>query len=320
MKHNIVQINTDSGAVVTAQAPMIISASRATDIPAFYVEWFFERLEKGYVKWKNPFNGADSYVSFKDTKFIVFWSKNPAPLLPYLDILKSKGIGCYIQYTLNDYEQEGLEPNVPGLSFRIETFKRLVERLGNGNVIWRFDPLILTENIGIDELLMKITKVGDALKGFTEKLVFSFADIMIYKKVSRNLDAFGIKYKEWDEWSIRECSNRLSVLNSERWGYKLATCSENVNLEDFGIVHNSCVDSELIAKISSNDIKLQEYLRYVKRDLGQRKTCGCIISKDIGSSNTCPHLCRYCYANSSANIVLKNYSKHRTNPLIETII
>ena len=320
MKHNIIQIRTNAGEDVKAIAPVIISASRATDIPAFYSEWFFERLEKGYLIWKNPFNGQNSYISFHDTKFIVFWSKNPAPLLPYLDKLKSKGIGCYVQYTLNDYEVERLEPNVPNISFRIDTFKRLVEKLGKGNVIWRFDPLVLTENIGIDDLLLKIIKIGDTLKGFTEKMVFSYADIMTYKKVSRNLDIYGIKYKEWDKQLMLDFAKQISILNSKRWGFQLATCSESLELGEFDIKHNSCIDSDLIEKLSSNNLELQEYLKHVKRDSGQRKTCNCIISKDIGSYNTCPHLCRYCYANSSTNIVLSNYQKHKNNPLTETII
>ena len=113
MKHQTISIRDDNDAEVLAQAPLIISASRATDIPAFYADWFFRRLDRGYVRWRNPFSGQDSYVSFGNTRFIIFWSKNPAPLLPCLPMLKERGIGCYIQFTLNDYEAEGLEPNVP---------------------------------------------------------------------------------------------------------------------------------------------------------------------------------------------------------------
>lgn len=182
MKHQTISICNDNGAVVLAQVPLIISASRATDIPAFYTDWFFRRLEKGYVRWRNPFSGQDSYVSFCNTRFIVFWSKNPVSLLPYLPTLKERGIGCYIQYTLNDYETEGLEPNVPPLQQRIETFRRLVDALGTEAVVWRFDPLILTDKIDIDTLLEKIARIADALVSYTDKLVFSFADIESYKK------------------------------------------------------------------------------------------------------------------------------------------
>lgn len=116
MKHQTIPIRNNNGTEVTAQAPLIISASRATDIPAFYADWFFRRLDKGYLRWRNPFSGQESYVSFKNSRFIAFWSKNPALLLSHLSRLKERGIGCYIQYTLNDYEYEGLEPNVPTLT------------------------------------------------------------------------------------------------------------------------------------------------------------------------------------------------------------
>ena len=126
MKQTKICIVNDEGEEVEAFAPVILSASRATDIPAFYAEWFFERLESGHCRWRNPFNGVESYVAFRDVRFIVFWSKNPSPLIPYLDRLKEKEIGCYIQYTLNDYVEEGLEPGGPSLSERIKTFKELV--------------------------------------------------------------------------------------------------------------------------------------------------------------------------------------------------
>ena len=170
-------ITTEKGELVEAQSPLIISASRSTDIPAFYADWFFYRLEKGYSAWTNPFNGVRSYVSYTDTRFIVFWSKNPKPLLRHLDKLIEKNIGCYIQYTLNDYVDEHLETAVPSVDERIETFKNLVDKLGFGHVIWRFDPLILTDKISIDTLLDRIEYIGDRLKGYTEKLVFSFVDI-----------------------------------------------------------------------------------------------------------------------------------------------
>ena len=94
--------------MVDAQAPIIVSACRSTDIPAFYADWFFDRLKKGCSAWIDPFNGIQSYVSYVKTRFVMFWSKNPNPLLSHLDYLKELKIGCYIQYTLYDYEAEGL--------------------------------------------------------------------------------------------------------------------------------------------------------------------------------------------------------------------
>ena len=339
-------ITLENGTVAEAQFPLIVSASRSTDIPAFYADWFFHRLEKGYSAWTNPFNGARSYVSYRDTRFIVFWSKNPAPLIPYLDYLEKRGIGCYIQYTLNDYVKEGLEKGVPDVDARIETFKALVDRLGKGHVIWRFDPLVLTDGIGIDNLLSKIEYIGDSLKGYTEKLVFSFVDIAAYRKVRANLERNGIRYQEWDESRMVEFASRLDKLNS-KWGYELATCGEKINIEQFHIHHNRCIDDDLIIKQAFNDKVLMDFLGVrveqvgifdeipddalvlgnglyaIKtrnnRDKGQRELCACIASKDIGEYNTCAHLCEYCYANSSKECAIANLDRNRANPFAETI-
>ena len=340
------------GQTVKAQAPLIVSASRSTDIPAFYADWFFYRLDKaGYSAWTNPFNGVKSYVSYKDTRFIVFWSKNPKPLLRYLPILKQRGIGCYIQYSLNDYAEEGLEKNVPPLKQRIETFKELTNALGKGHVIWRFDPLVLTDNIDIAKLLDKIENIGNQLLGYTEKLVFSFADILSYRKVQANLQKANVNYIDWQDWQMREFSQKLSVLN-KKWNYELATCGEKIDLTEFGINKNHCVDDNLIIKLAYNDKNLMDYLKVKmysmpqaslfgeieplpegaiilpngmyalhgdNKDKGQRAFCGCIKSKDIGEYNTCVHGCEYCYANASKQSAVMNYKCHKDNPWSETI-
>lgn len=320
MKHQTISICNDNGTAVLAQAPVIVSASRATDIPAFYADWFFNRLEKGYVRWRNPFSGQDSYVSFVNTRFIVFWSKDPEPLLPYLPVLKERGIGCYLQYTLNDYEAEGLEPNVPPLEQKIETFRRLVDVLGAGAAVWRFDPLILTDKINIDTLLEKIAHIANSLVGYSEKLIFSFADIDSYKKVSRNLRLSGINYREWDEETMHEFASRLSAMNRNNWDFRLATCAERIDLSEYGIEHNRCINLDLISRLAPNDAILQNFLYNAKTDSGQRKACGCILSKDIGAYNTCPHGCLYCYANTSQASAFANYKRALANPLTDSII
>ena len=335
------------GQSVLAQTPLIISASRSTDIPAFYADWFFRRLEEGYSVWKNPFNGIKYYISYENTHFIVFWSKNPRPLLQHLHKLKERDIKCYIQYTLNDYELEGLE-KVPSLDYRIETFKLLVERLGKETVVWRFDPMILTDDITIDKLLQKVQNIGDQLKGYTEKLVFSYADIAPYAKVRNNLKASGITYHEWTVEQMEEFAYKLASLNFERgWNYELATCGEKIDLFKYGIIHNRCIDGDLITKLAWNDkvlmdfmgvkiesaeqnlflpedaIKLPDGHFFVskhKKDKGQRLFCECMASKDIGEYNTCPHLCEYCYANASKTAALTNYRKYKENPYNDSIV
>lgn len=340
------KITLENGTAADAQFPLIVSASRSTDIPAFYADWFFHRLEKGYSAWTNPFNGVRSYVSYDDTRFIVFWSKNPKPLIPHLGYLKKRGIGCYIQYTLNDYVDEGLEKGVPSVDSRIETFKELVGVLGKGSVVWRFDPLVLTDEIGVDQLISKIEYIGDALKGYTEKLVFSFVDISAYRKVKANLDKNGVAYREWTTDLMEEFAAKLSALN-KKWGYVLATCGEKIDIAKYGIAHNRCVDDDLIIRLASDDevlmkhlgvriessglfggvpegaIELPDGMYAVKtkdnRDKGQRELCGCISSKDIGEYNTCAHLCEYCYANATKECAVANLARNRKNPFAETI-
>ena len=316
----------DDGTIVSMQAPLIISASRSTDIPAFYADWFFYRLKKGYSAWTNPFNGVKSYISYDKVRFIVFWSKNPRPLLQHLHILKERNIKCYVQYTLNDYEDEKLE-KVPSLANRIETFKLLVEQLGKGCVIWRFDPMILTDNISIDDLLRKIQNVGDQLKDYTEKLVFSYADIAIYKKVKRNLDASGIPFHEWNIVQMEEFADKLSAMNRNRgWNFQIATCGENIDIRKYGIIHNRCIDGDLIARLAWNDKELMDFMKVKIEEMpaptlfGQPEfPDGCMASKDIGEYNTCPHLCEYCYANTTKRIALENWKRHQNNKFADTI-
>jgi len=250
-----------------------------------------------------------------------------------LDELKEKNIGCYIQYTLNDYEKEGLEKGVPPLEKRIDTFKRLVDQLGQGRVIWRFDPLILTDRISLDDLLQKVENIGDQLSGYTEKLVFSYADIALYKKVKANLEKSHVNYAEWTTVQMEEFAQRLSGLN-QKWHFQLATCGEKIDIDRYGIQHNKCVDDDLMIRFAHHDEALMDFLgvevkeslfgtEIVKkkdnRDKGQRQFCGCIVSKDIGEYNTCPHLCEYCYANASKEKAQENYNKHEMNQLGETI-
>ena len=339
MALNKVKIKRECGEEIDAFAPVIVSASRSTDIPAFYSDWFLHRLKTGYSEWKNPFNGVRNYISYQNTRLIVFWSKNPKALLKedgIIDYLQKRNINTYIQYTLNDYVSEGLEKGVPSIESRVDTFKRLVDKLGKGRVIWRNDPLILTGNVGVDELLDKTYRIGEQLKGYTEKLVFSYADISAYRKVSNNLTKNGIDYREFTEDDMNKFAKELSSMN-KRWGYELATCGEGVELEKYGILHNKCIDDDLMIKYFSKDSGLMKFLgveistgdlfnpesTIIKtksnKDRGQRVFCGCIISKDIGEYNTCPHLCEYCYANNSKEVAKYNYQAHLLNKFSENI-
>ncbi len=339
------RIILDDGTPADAQAPVIISASRSTDIPSFYADWFVERLEKGYVKWYNPFNGLPLYVSFKNARCIVFWSKNPAPMLAHLDAIDSICPNYYFQFTLNDYDAERIEPRVPPLDERVETFRRLSERIGKDRVIWRFDPLILTDKLSVSDLMAKVERLGDKVAQYTSRLVFSFIDINAYKKVSGNLEKGGIYAREFTTDEICIAAERIGEL-AKGWGISTATCGEIDNLERFGVEHNRCIDDRLIVKCFNRDAGLMDFIgaKFVHGDLfgstdeerhgrwivaddvhaklkdkGQRLACGCIISKDIGEYNTCPHLCHYCYANTGNATALANWRQHCACPHAETI-
>jgi DNA repair photolyase len=341
-----IKITNDFGVKVEAQTPVIISASRSTDIPAFYAKWFINRIKKGHIVWYNPFNQQPLYVSFKNCKVIVFWTKNPNPLIPYLNELDKIGIHYYFQYTLNDYEKELFEPKVTSLEKRIKSFKEVSNLIGKERVIWRFDPIIVSPQIPPREILKRIWSIGNQLNGYTDKLVFSFIDINSYRKVQRNLvkessmfDKETIESSELTASHINEIAEGLVKIR-ERWSTEgceisLATCAEEVNLDKYQIAHNRCIDGDLMKKLFAKDKELIYYLNYGKlpekntlfgeqfdkiplsseklKDKGQRKACGCMISKDIGMYNTCSHLCTYCYANTSKETVIKNMKLHNEN-------
>jgi len=344
-----IHITIENGDSVEATAPIIISASRSTDIPAFYAKWFFNRLAKGYCAWYNPFNQQKMYISFKNCKVIVFWTKNPKPILPYLQILDKMGIHYYFQVTLNDYVNEGFEPNVASVEERVETFKQLSQMIGKERVIWRFDPLIITSSINPRELLKRIWNVGNKLKGYTDKLVFSFIDVKAYRKVQNNLvketmfftkeDVENAEANHVQRIEIVEGLQKIrSIWKEQGWNVEMATCAEDIDLESYGIEHNRCIDGELMKRIFFDDKELVYYLHTLKwperdmfgelppipqktknvKDSGQRKVCGCMVSKDIGMYNTCRHFCVYCYANTSKECVIRNAEKH--NDESESII
>jgi len=310
-------ITTDAGERAQAVAPVIVSASRATDIPARYADWFFARLRHGHLAWQNPFSGRVQYVSFARTRAIVFWTKNPDPVLPLLPLLDKRGIAYYFQFTLNDYGPEGFEPGLPSLDERIAVFRELSRRIGKERVIWRFDPVLVTDRLDVDELFLRIQNIGDRLAPFTEKLVFSFIDIARYASVTRHAAPHGIRELTGEEMDAFAAG--LSRLN-QSWGLALATCAEERNLSAYGIFKNRCIDGGLLARLAPDDTELVAYLRqHPGKDPGQRKECGCIAAKDIGMYSTCPNACVYCYANRSPEQAHKNFARHGLAPEGELI-
>lgn len=280
---------------------MIISASRRTDIPAFYGDWFLKRIQEGFALVRNPMNPRQvRRISLKrgDVDCIVFWTKNPANMLPRLDLLEN--YPYYFQFTLNPYDQE-LEPGVPPKPEVIDTFKRLSDKLGQDRVIWRYDPILVNERMDLSWHGQSFAMLAGKLHDYAAGCVISFVDY--YKKLDKSFKAKDIA--ELDRKKMRELAVRLSAIAKE-YGLKLETCAEEIDLSDMGIGHGRCIDPELIGNITGVQIKDE-------KDQNQRKPCGCIPSVDVGAYNTCGHGCLYCYANHSADSVKRNTACYNVN-------
>lgn len=286
--------------------PIILSASRATDVPAYYGKWLMQKLHEGVMDWKNPFNGKISQIGLSYARVIVFWTKNPEPFFDYLSQLESRIPNFYFHFTLNDYGKENFEPHIPNLQRRIASFIQLANLVGKEKVIWRYDPIIINKDISLDDTLKRIENIGNQVTKYTNKLVFSFAEIENYTKVKRNLAKHGII---WRNASLNEKMEFLQKLKrlTNKWNIELKACAQPEDYSKIGILPNKCVDDELMRKLFPYDSVLMDYLTHATKDKGQRKHCHCIKSKDIGMYNSCPHFCVYCYANNSEELVEKNY-------------
>lgn len=284
---------------------MILSVSRRTDIPAFYSEWFFNRIREGFVYVRNPLNiHMVSKVPLTPELIdcIVFWSKNPAPMLNRLDDLKD--YMYYFQYTLNPYNKN-MECNVPQKHDGLETFQRLSDLIGPKRVIWRYDPILFSENMDMNYHIQYFEEIAKRLEGCTTTCVISFVDL--YKKTQRNLKDTTARELNVNEM-MALASNLFGI--SQKYGMTIQTCAEEIALEQIGIKHGRCIDNVLIEDLLG--VKL-----VVAKDGNQREECGCVQSIDIGEYNTCGHNCKYCYANFDNNVVAKNRQFHNPNsPLL----
>ena len=281
---------------------MIISASRRTDIPAFYSKWFMNRIKDGYVLVQNPYNTKQIRKVFL-TPFqvdaIVFWTRNAKPLIPYLDDLDKLGYNYYFQYTITGYKRE-LERFTPSPQKAIETFIELSDKIGKEKVIWRYDPIILSDYSSYNEHLRLFEKISNMLENKTDKVVISFADS--YKKITNNLKNIGYKDILENKKELYLFCEELSNIVKDR-NIQIETCTEEIDLSIFGINPTKCIDDKLLDKLFNKNL-------CAIKDKNQRKECGCVESIDIGMYNTCSHGCVYCYATFSDNTVKKNRQKH----------
>jgi DNA repair photolyase len=236
-------------------------------------------------------------LSPENVECIVFWTKNPKNILAYLDLLDSYNYKYYFQFTVTSYGSD-IEINIPRKEKIIETFIQLSKKIGKEKVIWRYDPIFITDKINLDYHYTYFEYLIRKLNDYTEKCVISFLDL--YKKCQSNLKM--INLKELSNEDKINIANKLKNIAS-KYNIEIQTCAEDIELMDIGIPHGKCIDDNLISKILRKDIE-------VRKDKTQREVCGCIESIDIGSYNTCNHNCLYCYANFSRINVERNIKNH----------
>jgi hypothetical protein len=284
---------------------MILSVSRRTDIPAFYSEWFYNRVKEGFVYVRNPMNIhhiSKILINPDIVDCIVFWTKNPNAMMARLNEIDK--FNYYFQFTINPYNQ-GIELFVPKKEIIIDTFKKLSDKIGANRVIWRYDPILLTNEIDINYHIKYFENIVKRLSKYTQKCTISFIDN--YKKTERNLKQ--TTARELNDNEIIELSKALVEI-SKAYNIEIQSCAEKYDLENIGIKHSKCIDNALIENIIGCPIE-------TKKDKNQREECGCIESIDIGEYNTCCHNCLYCYANFNFEEVQKKRKKQNSqSPLI----
>ncbi len=277
---------------------MIISASRRTDIPSFYGEWFISRINRGYLFVRNPFNNTVVYridLNPDIVDCIVFWTKNPGSFLDKLKFLKQ--YNYYFLFTVTPYDKS-LEKNLPDKKDIINTFRILSDRLGEERLIWRYDPVIYTSEINIDYHTRNFEYLSGQLHRHTRKCIISF--IHMYSKCRRNLQ--GTTARELTEEEIYALSEKM-VQIAVSYNIKIESCAIRTDLSGYGINPGSCIDKTLIGKIAGKNLN-------IGKDRNQRKECRCFESIDIGVYNTCLNNCLYCYANYNFQTVMQNFRQH----------
>ena len=285
---------------------MILSVSRRTDIPNYYSDWFINRIKEGFLYVRNPINIhqiSKIDLSPEVVDCIVFWTKNPENMIERLDELNR--YKYYFQFTLTGYGKD-IEPNIPDKrSVLISTFKNLSDKIGKDKVIWRYDPILLSSKYTMEYHLKAFEEISGNLAGFTEKVIISFMDS--YAKTQRN--TAGLNIGQITNEDMYNLAGKMAQI-AKKHQLKIETCAEQIDLQDIGIQHGSCIDKKLIEKIMGCKLK-------VGKDKNQREECGCYESVEVGTYNTCSNGCKYCYANYSDEKVkesIKLYNPH--SPLL----
>ncbi|WP_294427620.1 DUF1848 family protein [uncultured Treponema sp.] len=281
---------------------MLIFSSGRTDIPAFYSEWFLNRIRDGFVDVRNPYY-SEQVARYKLTPDVVdclvFCTKNPAPMIPHLEELKSKKMGLYFFVTITPYEKD-VEPNVPEKEQVLDSFIEMSKILGKDQVCWRYDPIFTDEKYSVSFHIKAFRKMAEKLRGTTDRCMISFIDL--YEKTKKNFP--GIKeVSEQDQKFLAQSFSRIGFEND----IKIESCAEKLDLTAYGVEQGACVSRQIVEKASG----IHLLAKAGKSNL--RKHCICLPTTDIGAYNSCPHLCKYCYANYDKRLVEKNFARHNPN-------
>ena len=273
---------------------MILNISGRTDIVAFYTPWLINRFKEGYVDVRNPFYQSNiSRIYFKDVDLIIFCTKNPWPIIPYLKEIK---IPIIFHITLTPYKKD-IEPNVIDKKKIIEGIKKVSEILGKERVYVRYDPILLNHQYNLAYHQKAFTKLVEELKPYVFQYIISFIDN--YKNVQNNQKYLNLE--PITTTKMKEFGKMFKDIIAEK-NIKIQTCYEDIDLEEYGILKTPCISKELAFEITGK-----------KFSKWSARKCNCVAMADIGEYNTCNHLCKYCYANYDEKKVKENILKHDVN-------
>lgn len=276
---------------------MILFASGRTDIPAFYSNWFINRVKAGFVDVRNPFNQKlVSRIYFSDVDLIMFCSKNPLPMINKLDILK---VPVLFHVTITPYGKD-VEPNIPDKRLIIDGVKKLSLVLSIDNVVVRYDPIFLSDKYNVDYHIRAFDKLCKNLNGYVNKIIVSFMDE--YKNVRSNKNI--LKYRAFTREDYKKIGEAFSKSAHDN-GMSVQTCFEDEDLTQYGFVKSECLSHELAYILTGKKFK--------SSNVRKEKKCECVQMVDIGDYNSCMHMCKYCYANYDEKAVSSNFERHDDN-------
>lgn len=276
---------------------MILFASGRTDIPAFYSNWFINRVKAGFVDVRNPFNQKlVSRIYFSDVDLIMFCSKNPLPMINKLDTLN---VPVLFHVTITPYSKD-VEPNIPDKRLIIEGVKKLSLVLGIDNVVVRYDPIFLSDKYNVDYHIRAFDKLCKNLNGYVNKIIVSFMDE--YKNVRSNKNI--LKYRAFTREDYKKIGEAFSKSAHDN-GMSVQTCFEDEDLTQYGFVKGECLSHELAYILTGKKFK--------SSNVRKEKKCECVQMVDIGDYNSCMHMCKYCYANYDEKMVSSNFERHDDN-------